>query len=147
MSKRLGVVETMSCFVFRPVSFYAILQYVYAFFDSTFPPFDGNRCHSLNRLAAYRKPDPSLSLSPFSKLLFRGSSHLPRRAGAPHPARHAGDYDPVRPRARDPGVQCYRFSPFQRKGLALYVRVDAYARRGGPGVCAAIARKPEVTRL
>ena len=147
MSKRLGAVETMSRVVFRPVSFYSILQYVYAFFDSTFLPLDGNRCHSLNRLEAYRKPDPSLSLSPFPKLLFRGGSHLPRRAGAPYPARHAGDHDAIRSRARDPGVQCYRFSPVQRKGLALYVRLDACARSGGSGVSATIARKPEVTRL
>ena len=147
MSKRLGVVETMSYVVFRPVSFYAILQYVYVFFDSTFPPLDGNRCHSLNLLAAYHKPNSSLSLSPFPKILFRGGSHLPRRAGAPYPTRHAGDHDAIRSRARDPGVQCYRFSPVQHKGLALYVRLDACARSGGPNVSATIARKPEVTRL
>lgn len=97
MLKRLGstVVETMSRCDFRPVSFYTILQYVYVSFNRTFPLLDRNRCQPLNRLVAYRKPDPSLSLSP--KLLFRGGSHLPRRAGAPHPARHAGDHDSIRP--------------------------------------------------
>ena len=157
-------VVTISRFVLRPACLYPILQYIYVFFNTTFPPLDGNRCHSLNRPTAYRNPDPSLSLSLslhifvfiyqgyifhlFTKLLFRGGSHLPQRAGAPHPARYAGDHDAFRLCDRDPGIQSHRFSPAQCKGLALYVRLDAaYARSGGPGVSAAIARKPEMTRL
>ena len=56
-------VVIISRFVLRPVCLYPILQYIYIFFNTTFPPLDGNRCHSLNRPTAYRNPDPSLSLS------------------------------------------------------------------------------------
>ena len=56
-------VVTISRFVLRPACLYPILQYIYVFFNTTFPPLDGNRCHSLNRPTAYRNPDPSLSLS------------------------------------------------------------------------------------
>ena len=80
-----------------------------------------------------------ISIHLFAHLLFRGGTHLPRRAGAPHPARHAGDHDATCPCDRDPGIQSHRFYMFTLPPIMLAAR--------GSDVSGALVRKPEVTRL